>query len=347
MDIKLFKQYYSLLKSSRFGLDLSPLAVFNYLIYTCTKPSEKISLRCTPPLVTVYVTRRCNLKCSFCLESKLLQNSNFQEHELTTSKYYEILKHPLIKKSLLINFCGGEPLLNENICELISITKKHKKLSCLVTNGILLKDNWNDLLKAGIDDIQVSIYNNTFNTFGDSLKLINKQKKLNASYVLLRSDLHNNPQIIEEVVDFISYSGFKSLKFNLCSSSKFNNFIDELIKENDLDKYEKLKNNILKKYKNIKIFFPQIPLSNTKRTKKCKLPWSVLQVDAKGHYGICCVYNPDVYGKDNILKDDWEHIINSNEFCTWRKLLLSKEESILPIECKKCYHLIGSYSSNL
>lgn len=346
MDIKLFKQYYSLLKNSHFGFDLSPVAVFNYLMYTCKKPNEKINVKCSPPLVTVYITRQCNLKCQFCLESKVLQNSNFQEYELTPNKYYEILKHPLIKKSLLINFCGGEPLLNKDILELISITKKNKKLSCLVTNGTLLKEKWHSLLKSGIDDIQVSIYNNTFNIFGDTLKFINKEKKLNASYVLLKSDLNKNQKIIEEVVDFIACSGFKSLKFNLCSSNKCNNFIDEMLKEEDTDKYEQFKNKILKKYKNIDIFFPKIPLKNSKKQKKCKLPWSVLQVDAKGHYGVCCLYPPDVLGSDNILNNNWGNIINSEEFCKWRKVLLSKDDKI-PINCKDCYHLIGSYSSNL
>ena len=346
MNLHLIFQYYSLLKNNNFGFNLSSKALLNYISYSFCKLSDKIDLKHTPPLISMYITRRCNLNCNYCVVGKISNKHNYQDYELTPDKYYKILEHPLIKKSLLINMCGGEPLLNNNLIELINITKKQKKLACLLTNGILLEKKWDSLLKAKIDDIQVSIYDNTIDNFGNTLKLLNKDKKLNASYVLLKSDLNNNTEKIKKVIDFVYESDFKSLKLNFCLSNKFNNFIDDLIGEEDYIKYEQLKKDILKKYKNIRIFFPKIFKPNDKIIKQCKMPWAILHVDAYGNYGFCCKHQPDVETNNNIFTNNWNNIINSEEFCKCRNLLLSKDNNI-PFKCKDCYHLIGSYSSNI
>ena len=345
MNFKLLDQYYSLLKNSNFGLDLSPNAILNYFAYTCFKSNCEMKLFPSPPVVFIFATRQCNLNCNFCSIGNTKINS--KKYDLTPIKYYKILNHSLLKKALLINFLGGEPLLNENICELISITKKQKKLSCIITNGIILKDKWNDLLKSQVDDIQISIYNNTFNIFGDTLKLINKEKQLNASYILLKSDLYNNQTIIEQVIDFINFSNFKSLKINLGIPNIFNNFINEHLSSDDTEKYEQLKNKILKKYKKMKIFFPKIPNYDKNFQKKCRIPWSILHVDAFGNYGFCCKHQPDINNTDNnIFTHNWEKVVNSNKFCKIRETLLSKDINV-PKECINCYHLFGSYSSNI
>ena len=102
MNINLFSQYYSLLKSSNFGLRLDYKAILNYAIYTCFKTKNKINLFLTPPVIFIFATRRCNLKCNFC--SLGVNKQNMKEYDLLPKQYCEILKHPIIKKSLLINF---------------------------------------------------------------------------------------------------------------------------------------------------------------------------------------------------------------------------------------------------
>lgn len=346
MNLDLIFQYYSLLKNTNFGLSLSSKSVLNYIRYSCCKLSDKVEISHTPPLISMYITRRCNLNCGYCVVGKISDKYDYRNYELTPEKYYKILQHPLIKKSLLINMCGGEPLLNNDLMELINITKKQKKLACLLTNGVLLKDKWDALLKAKIDDIQVSLYDNTIDKFGNTLTLLNKEKKLNASYVLLKTDLNNNMRKIEKIIDFACESGFKSLKLNFCLSNKFNNFLDESIDEEDSFKYEQLKTKVLNKYKNIRIFFPKINNYKNPIVKKCKMPWAVLHVDSCGNYGFCCKHQPDVENSNSIFDDNWEYIINTEEFCKWRKSLLS-QDNIIPDKCKDCYHLVGSYSSNI
>ncbi len=343
MNSKLMKEYICLLSRSRMGLDLSFAAIYNYLNYTIKPIHYKIPSNYSYPMVSMYVTRRCNLSCDYCVVGKIPQNVNQIEFELTPQKYNEILEHPLIKKTLLMLLCGGEPLLNGNILELISMTKKKGKIPTILTNGLLLKEKWDGLLKSGIADVQLSLYDNTMDILKNDLKPMNKDMKMNASYVLLRSDFDNNPDKLENVINYVSEAGFKNLKLNFCLSNENNNFIDESLKTEHKAKYDEFKNKILKKYKKIIIYFPNITVSGE---KKCKAPWNSLLVDAAGNFGFCCKHQPSISRDNNIFKRDWKEVINSELFCRWRKNMLS-ENSAIPEHCKDCYHINGSYSSNV
>jgi MoaA/NifB/PqqE/SkfB family radical SAM enzyme len=325
------------------GLDLSFPAIYNYLKYTIAPINYTIPHNYSYPIVSMYITRRCNLTCSYCVVGKIPKNVNQLDFELTAQQYTEILKHPLIKRSILMLLCGGEPLLNEHIFDIVSITKQKGKIPSILTNGLLLKEKWNGLLKAGITDLQLSLYDNTIDILKNDLKPMNKEMKMNASYVLLRSDFENNIDKIENVINFVSESGFKNLKLNFCLSNENNSFVDEGLKQKHKIKYDEFKNKILKKYKKLIIYFPNITESSE---KKCKAPWNSLLVDAAGNFGFCCKHQPSISRNNNIFKRDWNEVINSELFCRWRRDMLSKDSSI-PEHCKDCYHIHGSYSSNV
>ncbi len=343
MDKKLIKEYLCLLARSRMGFDLSLPALYNYFNYTMTKPDVKIPSDYSYPMVSMYVTRRCNLSCDYCVVGKIPKDVNYLEFELTPEKYVKILQSPLIKRTLLMLLCGGEPLLNENILELISITKKNGKIPTILTNGILLKDKFEGLLKAGLADIQLSLYDNTMDLLKNDLKPMNKKMKMNASYVLLRSDFDKNPDKLENVIHYISESGFKNLKLNFCLSNENNNFINESLDTSHKMKYDDFKKRISRKYKNISIYFPNI---SEKTEKKCRAPWNSLLLDAAGNFGFCCKYQPSINKKFNIFEKDWSAVINSELFCGWRQKML-KNDNAIPEHCKDCYHINGSYSSNV
>ncbi|MEA5000955.1 MAG: radical SAM protein [Endomicrobiaceae bacterium] len=342
MDKKLVKEYLSLFLRSKIGLNLSLPSVYNYIRYTIKCPNVKIPHGYSYPMVSMYVTRRCNKSCHYCVVGKL-ESIKYNDFELTPCKYEIMLKNSLIKRTLLILFCGGEPLLNENICELISMTRKKGKISAILTNGILLQKKFDDLLKAGIADIQVSLYDDTIEVLKNNLQLMNKKMQMNASYVLLRSDFENHQEKLESVIAYALESGFKSLKFNFCLSNKNNNFIDESLKIEHKQKYDIFKAKMLKKYKYINIYFHNI---SENVDKKCKAPWNSLLVDAAGNFGFCCKHQPNVNENFNIFEKRWSEIINNELFSGWRAKLLA-DDKIIPEHCKGCYHLNGSYSSNI
>lgn len=343
MNSKLMKEYLCLLYRSKMGFDLSFPAIYNYLNYTIKPIHYKIPQNYSYPMVSMYVTRRCNLSCSYCVVGKVPDGINPLEFDLTPAKYIEILEHPLIKRSLLMLLCGGEPLLNSHIFDLVAITKKKGKIPTLLTNGILLREKWESLLKSGVADIQLSLYDNTIGLLKNDVKSMNKDMKINASYVLLRTDFDNDIDKIENVINFVSESGFKTLKLNFCLSNENNAFVDEGLQEKHKIKYNEFKNKMLKKYKKTDIYFPNISETNE---KKCKAPWNSLLLDAAGNFGFCCKHQPSIHKKFNIFTQDWNEVINSRLFCKWRENMLSDDKTI-PENCKDCYHINGSYSSNV
>ncbi|MDD4165570.1 MAG: radical SAM/SPASM domain-containing protein [Endomicrobiaceae bacterium] len=344
MNFRLFNRYYGLLARSRYGLDIAPRAMLNYLAYTIRPYPVILTENYSFPILSIYVTKRCNLHCKFCHADKIKENSQKDEFELTPSQYEKILKHPLVKNTLVSFFCGGEPLLNNDIEELIKLSKKNGKIPTLATNAILLGRQWDMLLKAGIADIQISINDSTMDIIGKDIKHINEEMPLNASYVLLRSDFEKNKDKLENIVNFAGESGFKNFKFNLCVSNKHNNFLNEDLTEYNFAEYNTFKSKILKKYKNISIYFPDIVTNNKK--KNCRISWHTLLLDAAGNFGFCCAYHPDSETGMNIFSENWRDLINNPTFCEVRKNLLAKDDK-MPDFCKGCFHLHGSYGSDI
>lgn len=109
--------------------------------------------RLKPLLLAYFITYRCNLKCSYCDYSKNELSHKF--NELDTSQSIELLK--LCRKTIpSIAFSGGEPLLREDIDEII---KKSKVIGfnpvSLFTNGLLLPQH-EEILKY-INFLQISL----------------------------------------------------------------------------------------------------------------------------------------------------------------------------------------------
>ncbi len=104
------------------------------------------------------VTDRCNLRCIYCMPKKGIRL--LDRRELLT--FSEILKVVKILSKLgikKIRFTGGEPLLRDNVLELISDIKDIPGIEnlAITTNGILLGRFLKDIYKAGIRRINVSI----------------------------------------------------------------------------------------------------------------------------------------------------------------------------------------------
>ncbi len=106
----------------------------------------------------ISVTDRCNLRCIYCMPK---DGVNWIDHQ-------EILTYEEIERLCRIfarlgvkNFkiTGGEPLVRRDLAVLI---KKLKKISgvnsvTLTTNGVLLEENLDALLEAGLDGVNISL----------------------------------------------------------------------------------------------------------------------------------------------------------------------------------------------
>jgi hypothetical protein len=105
----------------------------------------------------VSVTDRCNLKCVYCVPKTGV--THIRESGILSSEEIARFVSIVIGFGLRkVRLTGGEPLLRPDIVRLVSLIKATgiRDLS-LTTNGIHLADTAEDLKKAGINRVNVSL----------------------------------------------------------------------------------------------------------------------------------------------------------------------------------------------
>lgn len=108
-----------------------------------------------PIAMTFAVTYRCQCKCVHCSAGKHLRED---VEELSTKEAKKLIDDAQKLGVTIIAFTGGEPLLREDIYELISHVNQKKAMPIMFTNGQYLTDeNVEKLADAGLYSLFVSI----------------------------------------------------------------------------------------------------------------------------------------------------------------------------------------------
>ncbi len=108
----------------------------------------------SPFIVTYSLTRRCNLKCKHCYSSA----GGEDEHELTARRAREVVRQVADAGSRIIVFDGGEPLMRDDIYELINLANTAGLITVLGTNGTLITSAVaQNLVDSGLHRCAVSI----------------------------------------------------------------------------------------------------------------------------------------------------------------------------------------------
>jgi MoaA/NifB/PqqE/SkfB family radical SAM enzyme len=108
-----------------------------------------------PVAMTFAVTYRCQCKCIHCSAGRHLREDKV---ELTTEEAKNLIKEAQDLGVTIIAFTGGEPLLREDIFELISYVDTKKAMPVMFTNGqFLTEENVEKLAKAGLFSLFLSI----------------------------------------------------------------------------------------------------------------------------------------------------------------------------------------------
>ena len=100
----------------------------------------------------VSVTQRCNLQCIYCHA----EGEKAPEAELPLDDIREILRVAASLGMRSVKFTGGEPLVREDILEIVRAVPPGLE-SSMTTNGILLERYARDLRDAGLLRINVSL----------------------------------------------------------------------------------------------------------------------------------------------------------------------------------------------
>jgi len=107
-------------------------------------------------LVEIGLTRRCQCRCAHCAVA--ITEASSETNELTTSEVRSILDQVAAMHVTEVCFTGGEPLLRQDLVDLVRYAYQLRLVPKISTNGILLSDSLiSKLKKAGLAWCAVSI----------------------------------------------------------------------------------------------------------------------------------------------------------------------------------------------
>ncbi|HMO15052.1 MAG TPA: GTP 3',8-cyclase MoaA [Pirellulaceae bacterium] len=143
----------------------------------------------------ISVTDRCNIRCTYCMPEHV---KFLPRREILT--YAEICRIAKIFADLgvsKIRLTGGEPLLRRELHKLVAMLREIDRIEeiALTTNALLLSEQAQDLKRAGLDRINISL---------DSVDELTFQK------IARRSGLHK----VFEGISVAQEVGFKHIRIN-------------------------------------------------------------------------------------------------------------------------------------
>lgn len=266
--------------------------------------------------VYVEITNVCNMKCSFCPETKRAKAfMRVEDFEKVASEIVHFTDYIYLHVK-------GEPLLHPNLKEILDICNKYNLKINISTNGVLLKDKINILKNAKIRQLNVSLHSFE-NESKDKLKeyiqnVLNVCNTLADQETIIRYKLWNADNDVDG-----------NNKYILDMLKKMYN-VD--IKEEVYIKDKKLAENI---FLSIKTPFKWPDINNdVEKHNTCYGLRRQVAVLVDGTVTPCCVDNNGDINLGNVLDNPLEQILNSKKALAIKKGF--EDNKCVEKLCKKC-----------
>lgn len=108
--------------------------------------------------IRISLTERCNLKCIYCLPKDFKCPCNSENKILTKDNIFDIVEIAEKLGIKKIRLTGGEPLLRNDIVQIVKgIRERGIKSIYITTNGILLHEKIEVLKNAGLTGVNISL----------------------------------------------------------------------------------------------------------------------------------------------------------------------------------------------
>lgn len=179
-----------------------------------------------PEFIILDITHKCNLKCNICEIRKDSQAAEFSLEEV--KKLIDQANYWGVKEFV---FSGGEPLLREDIFEILEFVRTNNYQVGLLTNGILIKDVLTRLspylisntvsLSISLDALSAQIHDDirgkvgSFEATLDGLKQLSKMKENypNINFNVISIVLNENLEELLPLVIFLKTLNVNSIQF--------------------------------------------------------------------------------------------------------------------------------------
>lgn len=268
--------------------------------------------------IYIEITNICNLNCKFCPDTIR------KKETMTLKNFEEIIEKVHNYTKLVCLHVKGEPLLHNQLEEILKILEKYNLKANITTNGTLIKKRMDILKKSkAVRQINFSIHSMVQNEnqekqyLQDIFESVEKLENIIISYRLwnLRNIKENdiNNTIIEEIEKYYNISNLK-----------------ELLMESD---FIQLKNNIFIN-QDVEFTWPGINKEIIIEKGRCLALKDQIAILVDGTVVPCCLDNNGDIPLGNILKETMEEILQKPKSITIKK---NFEKSIITCElCKTC-----------
>jgi PqqA peptide cyclase len=238
----------------------------------------------TQPLwLLAEITYRCPLHCAFCYNPT--NYADYTKNELGTEEWIKVLRDARKLGALQLGISGGEPLLRDDIEDIVIEANHLGYYSNLITSGVGLTEKRIDAFKSGgLDHIQLSMHDITeeisnFVTDTSTFKL--KQKvaamikdrdyPMVLNVVIHRYNIGHIKEILEMAealgADYVELANTQYYGWSLINRNQL------MPTKEQIDEAEKITNEFRKYIGNkMKIFFV-VPDYYAERPKKCMNGW--------------------------------------------------------------------------
>lgn len=304
----------------------SLIKLFNLTHSNIERISHKMNLASKPYLINSEPTNNCFLHCPFCPTGK----ANSRTNGYADYTIYSKLLEELSRYVYLITFHGwGEPLLHNQLPELIKLA--HKKSICTVvtTNGLLLnQDISQKLISSQLDVLYLSIDGVTEKSYQKYRKGGSFETAINNVTTLLQ--LRKNARSATPYVEW----QFIVFKHNEHEISKARALARDIGVDNIV---------FLPAYTEYPDFEPTDPnfrlprFSPLEKRNSCKHLWSTLSFHWNGRVVPCCYDYDGSLAYGNIENENISEIWNNSQFLKSREIIKNGyQENLDEIPCNNC-----------
>lgn len=271
-----------------------------------------------PFILTHFITYKCNLKCEKCNSNEKYSPKN----ELKKEEVVKVLDDAEKNGFFVYHICGGEPLLREDLPEILMYAKSKGFITYMNTNGILLKEKiekiapWLDYFSVSIDGSE-KIHDRLRGYKGAyrrTIQGIKKAKKLGLRMKIISTLEKANINEIEKLSKL-------SKKLNVRMSFQIKSSIRE---EFTSEEYREILERFFElRRKGYRITFP-----NNENSKQCNYPKVFMRVDPYGNVIGCRLFRERDFSV-NLKTNSFKKIFDSR---IYKKLL--NESSRCIQQCK-------------
>lgn len=191
--------------------------IIDNIVYLGRVLSGRILSKNIPLILSVSITGNCNFRCSFCYGGF---GKGKKAGDLSTDEWIRILDEAASMGAKVVQILGGEPLLRDDLGEIVDRIKKRKMIVSINTNGSLVEKRLDVLRK--FDSITVSLdgsreandKNRGKGTYDLIWNGINCLKKNNLPFSVVGVITKNNIHELKEMLETARKNDF-SVEFNL------------------------------------------------------------------------------------------------------------------------------------